>query len=64
MTASAVPIVSAHAEESTELYPYMLFAASNDTGAIPMFESKKNRKLKNNDATTYHHSIEDDLLNG
>ena len=31
---SAVPIVSVHAEESTEPYPYTLFAASSDEGAI------------------------------
>ncbi len=31
---SAVPIVSANAEESTEPYPYTLFAASSDEGAI------------------------------
>lgn len=34
MAISAVPIVSAHAEESTELYPYTMFAASNSDGAI------------------------------
>lgn len=34
MTVSAVPIVSANAEESTEQYPYTLFAASSDEGAI------------------------------
>ena len=31
---SAIPIVSAHAEESTEPYPYTMFAASSDEGAI------------------------------
>ena len=34
MTVSAVPIVSANAEESTKPYPYTIFAASNDEGAI------------------------------
>lgn len=34
MTVSAVPIVSAHAEENIESYPYTMFAASNDEGAI------------------------------
>lgn len=34
MTVSAVPIVSAHADESTEPYPYTMFAASSDDGAI------------------------------
>lgn len=34
MTVSAVPIVSAHAEESAEPYPYTMFAASNSDGAI------------------------------
>lgn len=34
MTVSAVPIVSANAEESTEPYPYTMFAASSDEGAI------------------------------
>ena len=34
MTVSAVPIVSVHAEESTEPYPYTMFAASSDEGAI------------------------------
>ncbi len=34
MTVSAVPIVSAHAEESTEPYPYTMFAASNSDGSI------------------------------
>ena len=34
MTVSAVPIVSTHAEESTEPYPYTMFAASSDEGAI------------------------------
>lgn len=34
MAVSVVPIVSAHAEESTEPYPYTMFAASNDEGAI------------------------------
>ena len=34
MTVSAVPIVSAHAEESTEPYPYTMFAVSNSDGAI------------------------------
>lgn len=34
MTVSAVPIVSANAEESTEPYPYTIFAASSDEGAI------------------------------
>lgn len=31
---SAIPVVSAHADESTEPYPYTLFAASSDDGAI------------------------------
>ena len=34
MILSAIPIVSAHAEESTEPYPYTMFSASNDDGAI------------------------------
>lgn len=34
VTISAVPIVSANAEESTEPYPYTLFAASSAEGAI------------------------------
>ncbi len=34
MTVSAVPIVSANAEESIEPYPYTMFAASNSDGAI------------------------------
>ena len=34
MTVSAVPIVSAYADESTEPYPYTMFAASSDDGAI------------------------------
>lgn len=34
MAFSAVPIVSANAEESTEPYPYTIFAASSDEGAI------------------------------
>jgi hypothetical protein len=34
MTISAVPIVSAHADESEEPYPYTLFAASGNEGAI------------------------------
>ena len=34
MTVSAVPIVSAHAEENIESYPYTMFAASNSDGAI------------------------------
>lgn len=34
MILSAIPIVSAHAEESTQPYPYTLFAASSDDGAI------------------------------
>lgn len=34
MAVSAVPIVSAHAEESPEPYPYTLFAASSDEGSI------------------------------
>ena len=34
MAVSAVPIVSAHAAESTEPYPYTMFAASSDEGAI------------------------------
>ena len=34
MTVSAIPIVSAHAAESTEPYPYTIFAAANDDGAI------------------------------
>ena len=33
-TISAIPIVSAHADESTEPYPYTMFAASGDEGAI------------------------------
>ena len=53
MTVSAVPIVSAHAEESTEPYPYTMFAVSNSDGAITInadnitkFQCKwhKNRK--------------------
>lgn len=34
MAVSAVPIVSTNAQESTEPYPYTLFAASSDEGAI------------------------------
>ena len=34
VTLSAVPIISAHAEESPEMYPYTLFAASYNEGAI------------------------------
>lgn len=34
MTISAVPVVSVNAEESTEPYPYTMFAASTDDGAI------------------------------
>ena len=34
MTVSAIPIVSAHAEENLEPYPYTMFAASNEEGAI------------------------------
>lgn len=34
MTVSAIPIVSSHAEESAEPYPYTMFAASSDDGAI------------------------------
>ena len=34
MTVSAMPVVSAHAEETAELYPYAMFAASNADGAI------------------------------
>lgn len=34
MTLSAVPIVSPKAEESTEPYPYTMFAASSEDGAI------------------------------
>ena len=34
MTVSAIPIVSAHAEESAEPYPYTMFAASFEDGAI------------------------------
>lgn len=34
MTISAVPIVSAHAEESIEPYPYTMFASSSAEGAI------------------------------
>ena len=34
MILSAIPIVSAHAEERTQPYPYTLFAASSDDGAI------------------------------
>ncbi len=34
MTVSAIPVVSAHAEESAEPYPYTMFAASSDDGAI------------------------------
>lgn len=34
MTVSAIPIVSAHAEESAEPYPYTMFAASSGEGAI------------------------------
>ena len=34
MTVSATPIISAHAEESAEPYPYTMFAASSGEGAI------------------------------
>ena len=34
MTVSAIPIISAHAEESAEPYPYTMFAASSVEGAI------------------------------
>jgi len=34
MAVSAIPIVSAHADESTEPYPYTIFAGSSDDGAI------------------------------
>jgi len=34
MTVSAVPIVSVHAEENSEPYPYTMFASSSDEGAI------------------------------
>lgn len=34
MTISAIPIVPVHAEESAEPYPYTMFAASSDDGAI------------------------------
>ena len=34
MAISTVPIVSAHAEESTDPYPYTMFASSFDDGAI------------------------------
>ena len=34
LTMSAIPIVSAHAEDSTEPYPYTMFAASDAEGAI------------------------------
>ena len=34
MTFSVIPIVPAHADESTKSYPYMLFAASDAEGAI------------------------------
>jgi len=34
MTVSAIPIVSAHAEESAEPYTYTMFAASSEDGAI------------------------------
>lgn len=34
MTIGTVPITSIHAEESTEPYPYTMFAASSDEGAI------------------------------
>ena len=36
MAISAVPIVSIHAEESIEPYPYTMFAASSDEGAITL----------------------------
>lgn len=38
MILSAIPIVSAHAEESTQPYPYTMFAASSDDGAITVNE--------------------------
>lgn len=31
---SAIPIIPVHADESTEPYPYTIFAASSDEGAI------------------------------
>lgn len=34
ITASAIPISPAYAEESTKPYPYTMFAASNVDGAI------------------------------
>lgn len=34
MILSAIPIVPTRAEESTEPYPYTMFAASSDDGAI------------------------------
>ena len=34
MTVSAVPITSVRAEESVKPYPYTMFAASSDEGAI------------------------------
>lgn len=34
MTVSTIPIISAHAEESAEPYPYTMFAASSEDGAI------------------------------
>ena len=34
MAVSAVPIVSVHAEENSEPYPYTMFASSSDDGAI------------------------------
>lgn len=34
MAVSAIPIVSAHADESTEPYPYTMFAATSNEGAI------------------------------
>jgi len=34
MSVSAIPIVSTHAEESAEQYPYTMFAASSEDGAI------------------------------
>lgn len=34
MTISATPLVSVHADENTNFYPYTMFAASSDEGAI------------------------------
>lgn len=51
MAFSAVPIVSVHAEESTgnEPYPYTMFAASGDEGAITV--NAKNFCVNGNVAT-------------